>query len=264
MIRSIARVFTAVLPRAFGAGGAARAQAHLSARALRETLEAGDSAPITWGGMVVRTAAHVCFVGMLVLLVFLAAGCGGASKGPAVASLGPTTTTTPSSAGPAGAASGNALRSSSLLACARRGWRASRPRRVDRSRAQTVAGIPVRDGEMQQAVPEQRIRWGTAHGGATHVCSLRRGAFETTACRTSPTRRFPAPAGRSFRPYPGSTPARQRSSEPPRRAGVGGSPAGAEDVLFRESPSLAALEPSGGMGHRPRTRIFDARARESA
>ena len=53
-------------------------------------------------------------------------------------------------------------------------------------------------------------------------CSLRLGVSETTACRTSPIRRSPVPAARSFRPYAVSTPARRRSNVPPRRAGYGG------------------------------------------
>jgi hypothetical protein len=60
--------------------------------------------------MVPSTAGRICLVGTLVLFVLVAAGCGGASKTPAVASLGPTPTTTPSPGGPsrsAGTASGN-------------------------------------------------------------------------------------------------------------------------------------------------------------
>ena len=57
-------------------------------------------------------ASGVGLVGTLTLIALVAAGCGGASKTPAVASLGPTPTTTPSSGGPsrsAGTASGNTL-----------------------------------------------------------------------------------------------------------------------------------------------------------
>ena len=59
-----------------------------------------------------RTAGRVCLAGTFGLLVLVVGGCGGASKTPAVASLGPTPTTTPSSGGPsgsAGTASGNTV-----------------------------------------------------------------------------------------------------------------------------------------------------------
>ncbi len=50
--------------------------------------------------LLVRCAvAHICLVGALALVLLLAAGCGGASKTPAVASLGATTAATPSSGG---------------------------------------------------------------------------------------------------------------------------------------------------------------------
>ncbi len=68
------------------------------------------------GGLTVRSkriskSAHSCLGGTLALILLVAAGCGGASKTPAVASLGPTTGTTPSSFEPsrsAGTESGSA------------------------------------------------------------------------------------------------------------------------------------------------------------
>jgi hypothetical protein len=57
--------------------------------------------------MVPRAAARICVVGTVVLTVLVAAGCGAASKRPAVASLGPTTANAPSR--PAGSASGDTL-----------------------------------------------------------------------------------------------------------------------------------------------------------
>ena len=194
-----------------------------------------------------RTAAHVCFVGMLVLLVFLAVGCGGASKVLLWRVCGRRQQPLRVRAGPLEPQAGTALRSE-FASCMRSQGFGVFPTRAGRS-------FPGSNSR-RYCVPMVRCNklYPSSGSAGVPLTEAQRTLLAQARCLRShgvpnfPDPTFPRTGGAFFRPYPGSTPARQQSSEPPRRAGVRGSPAGAEDVLFRERPQPGGPQALGRDG----------------
>ena len=135
----------------------------------------------------ISKSAYIRLGGTLALILLVAAGCGGASKTPVVASLGPTTGTTPSSVEP----SRSRWNRERQRTCARvrmlhalpRGTQLSRPRRTGRPRNEAIAGVPARDGDLSQATTGRQIHGDTSDRETTRRCA-RSGEVHSRTRRT--------------------------------------------------------------------------------
>ena len=150
-------------------------------------LGAGDPGGLTVRSKRMSKTAYIRLGGTLALILLMAAGCGGASKTPVVASLGPAAGTTPSSGKP----SRSRWNRERQRTCARvrilhalpRGSQLPRPRRAGRPRNKAVARVPARAGDLPQATTGRQIHRDTSDGATTHRCA-RSGEVHSRTRRT--------------------------------------------------------------------------------
>ena len=165
--------------------------------------------------MTTRTTACIRLAGTLALVILIGAGCGSGAKTPGVANLGSTPKTSAGFPASAGTGSGN----SQALAFAHCMRSHGIPNFPDPG-GSFPPGIKQTPG-FQPAMETCNKLHGTSQSTRqpsrrhnTTPPSHRPNASETTASRTSPTRRSQAVAGNSSQPSPTSTPPLQPSSTP--------------------------------------------------